>query len=145
MVNQTFINNINCINTHLLINSTKLLLVNNTLSLDVLKCFYKFGYIESVSLIKLVNNNTEYLFVRLSNIYDRYNLKFISLIKHIKCISTPSRYVYWSSAKMPKAFLLNRKPNESFEMYLISTNKGIYSNFECIKNNIGGKVLLKIS
>ena len=45
-----------------------------------------------------------------------------------------------------KTFLLNRKPNESCEIYLISTSQfGILSHFDCLKKGTGGKVLLKIS
>lgn len=68
----------------------------------------------------------------------KYN-KRRGIFKNLKLISTPGKKVYVDLIKLAK---LKDKSNCSF--YIISTNKGLKTDFECYINKLCGQILLKI-
>ena len=70
------------------------------------------------------------------------NLKFVGrrvIFKKLKVISLPSKKVYVDIIRLSK---LKDKSNCSF--YILSTSKGMLTDFECIINHVAGEVLLKV-
>ena len=91
---------------------------------------YNEGYIKSVE--KIENDNQGILRIALK--YDENGAKVIAGIKRI---SKPGLRVYASSEKLPK--VLN-----GLGIALISTSKGIKTDREARKENLGGEVLAYI-
>ena len=70
------------------------------------------------------------------------NLKYSkrrSVFKKLKLVSTPGKRVYVDLIKLAK---LKDKSNCSF--YIISTPKGLKTDFECYVQKLCGEILLKI-
>ena len=91
---------------------------------------YNEGYIKSVE--EIVNENQGILRIALK--YDENGAKVIAGIKRI---SKPGLRVYASAGKLPK--VLN-----GLGIALISTSKGIKTDKEARKENLGGEVLAYI-
>ena len=91
---------------------------------------YNEGYIKSVE--EIVNENQGILRITLK--YDENGAKVIAGIKRI---SKPGLRVYASAEKLPK--VLN-----GLGIALISTSKGIKTDKEARKENLGGEVLAYI-
>ena len=91
---------------------------------------YNEGYIKSVE--EIANENQEILRIALK--YDENGAKVIAGIKRI---SKPGLRVYASAEKLPK--VLN-----GLGIALISTSKGIKTDKEARKENLGGEVLAYI-
>ena len=91
---------------------------------------YNEGYIKSVE--EIANENQGILRIALK--YDENGAKVIAGIKRI---SKPGLRVYASSEKLPK--VLN-----GLGIALISTSKGIKTDREARKENLGGEVLAYI-
>ena len=91
---------------------------------------YNEGYIKSVE--EIVNENQGILRIALK--YDENGAKVIAGIKRI---SKPGLRVYASAEKLPK--VLN-----GLGIALISTSKGIKTDKEARKENLGGEVLAYI-
>lgn len=91
---------------------------------------YNEGYIKSVE--EIANENQGILRIALK--YDENGAKVIAGIKRI---SKPGLRVYASSEKLPK--VLN-----GLGIALISTSKGIKTDKEARKENLGGEVLAYI-
>lgn len=60
-----------------------------------------------------------------------------SVIKKIVCISKPGRRVYCEIAKLPKYF-------NGLGIAILSTSKGVMSDFEARQANVGGEVLCSV-
>lgn len=134
----------NYINTLSLAKKLQGYIVYDNLSFRILKKFYQYGYIESCNIMTDFKNKL-ILHIQLKNIYNTTSKTYMPLIKKIEMISKPSLSIFWQYRNINNTFLLNRKPNESSMIYLISTSKyGIISHFDCIKKKVGGKVLVKI-
>jgi small subunit ribosomal protein S8 len=103
--------------------------VNNTNKvLKTLEILCELGIIKSYSLI---NGRTI-----------EVELKFVGrrvVFKKLKIVSLPSKKIYVDIIRLSK---LKDKSNCSF--YILSTTKGILTDFECIINNVAGEVLLKV-
>jgi ribosomal protein S8 len=63
-----------------------------------------------------------------------------SVFKNVKVISIPSKRVYANVYQVNS--LVNLHQNTFF---LISTTKGIYTSYDCVKLNLGGEVLFSIN
>jgi len=59
------------------------------------------------------------------------------VIKEIKCISKPGRRVYYSISKLPKFF-------NGLGIAILSTSKGVMSDFEARQANVGGELLCSV-
>ena len=91
---------------------------------------YNEGYIKSVE--EIANENQGILRIAL-----KYNENGAKVIAGIKRISKPGLRVYASAEKLPK--VLN-----GLGIALISTSKGIKTDKEARKENLGGEVLAYI-
>ena len=78
---------------------------------------------------------------------DKKKIKFLSVdlkyyegqpvIKEIKRVSKPGRRVYSKATSIPK--VLN-----GLGLAILSTSKGVMSDTEVIKNNLGGEIICKV-
>ena len=78
---------------------------------------------------------------------DKKKIKFLSVdlkyyegqpvIKEIKRVSKPGRRVYSKATSIPK--VLN-----GLGLAILSTSKGVMSDTEAIKNNLGGEIICKV-
>jgi len=59
------------------------------------------------------------------------------VIKEIKCISKPGRRVYCEISRLPKFF-------NGLGIAILSTSKGVMSDFEARQANVGGEVLCSV-
>lgn len=59
------------------------------------------------------------------------------VIKELVCISKPGRRVYCEVSKLPKFF-------NGLGIGILSTSKGVMSDFEARKANVGGEVLCSV-
>ena len=95
--------------------------------LDVLK---DEGYISNYKILSEKQNNKS-LIVDL-----KYN-NGIPVIKDIARVSKPGRRVYSKSTSIPK--VLN-----GLGLAILSTSKGVMSDTDAIKNNLGGEIICKV-
>jgi len=93
-----------------------------------LEIFLKLGIIKGFSFI---NKYTIEVALKYNN--------SICVFKKIKLVSKPSKPVYVTLVDLER---LKSKTKTSF--YIISTNKGLFFDFECIYKKLSGKVILKI-
>ena len=99
--------------------------------LAIAQILFEEGYIKSFEEIKEENNQGV---IRITLKYDENGAKVIAGIKRI---SKPGLRVYASAEKLPK--VLN-----GLGIALISTSKGIKTDKEARKENLGGEVLAYI-
>ena len=95
--------------------------------LEVLK---KEGYIINFSIDK-GENNKKLLLV---------DLKYYEgqpVIREIKRISKPGRRVYSRATSIPKV-------HNGLGLAILSTSKGVMSDSEAVKNNLGGEIICRI-
>jgi len=95
--------------------------------LEVLK---KEGYIINFSIDK-GENNKKLLLV---------DLKYYEgqpVIREIKRISKPGRRVYSRATSIPKV-------HNGLGLAILSTSKGVMSDSEAIKNNLGGEIICRV-
>lgn len=117
---------------------------NNLINLIKLNLIYKKKVIKykynkkNTNIIKklIILNIIKYVKKQKNNIYLYIN----NLYKHnyINNLYKPSRCLFIKS-KIIKKLTLKKK-----WIFLLSTNKGIITNFEALKKKIGGIILLKI-
>jgi small subunit ribosomal protein S8 len=60
-----------------------------------------------------------------------------SVIQGVERVSKPGRRVYSSSEEIPRAL-------NGLGFFLVSTSKGILSDHECRRQNVGGEILCKV-
>ena len=95
--------------------------------LDVLK---KEGYIINFIVDKDKDNKKSIL----------VDLKYYEgrpVIKEIKRVSKPGRRVYSSATSIPRV-------HSGLGLAILSTSKGVMSDSEAIKNNLGGEIICRI-
>ena len=98
--------------------------------LQILKVLKTEGYIKNFFIEKLKNNKTNL----------KVNLKYYEgnpVIKEIKRISKPGRRIYSKANSIPKI-------QNGLGVAILSTPKGVMSDNEARKNNIGGEVICKV-
>ena len=98
--------------------------------LKILEVLKKEGYIIDYFIEKNENNKTS-LKIKLKY-YEGY-----PVIKEIKRISKPGRRVYSRANSIPK--VLN-----GLGLAILSTSKGVMSDSEAIKNNLGGEIICRV-
>ena len=106
-------------------------LIYSRLMEDVLKVFLDKGYIESYNINDLGNNKKEIVVVL------KYDENDNSVINELKRISKPGRRIYKGAQEL-KSF------KNGYGTIVVSTNKGVLSNDEAYKQNVGGEVLCSI-
>ena len=97
---------------------------------NILKILKEEGYIKDYYIEKSENNKISL----------KINLKYYEgdpVIKEIKRISKPGRRVYSSANSIPKVM-------NGLGLAILSTPKGVMSDIEARKNNIGGEVICRV-
>ena len=98
--------------------------------LQILEVLKTEGYITNFFIEKLKNNKTNL----------KVNLKYYEgnpVIKGIKRISKPGRRIYSKANSIPKI-------QNGLGVAILSTPKGVMSDNEARKNNIGGEIICKV-
>jgi len=106
-------------------------LIYSRLMEDVLKVFQDKGYIESFNVNDIGNNKKEIVVVL------KYDDNDNSVINELKRISKPGRRIYKGASEL-KNF------KNGYGTIVVSTNKGVLSNDEAYKQNVGGEVICSI-
>jgi len=83
----------------------------------------------SLNIIKYIKKNNNFIYIYLNN-FIKYNF--------IKNLYKPSKKIFLKKEIIKKLTLKKKW------IFLLSTNKGVITNFEAIKKNLGGVMLLKI-
>jgi ribosomal protein S8 len=101
---------------------------NTSLVKEVLALMMQLGLLRSINILD--NRHIEVFF----KYYQRR-----CVFSNIKLISIPSRRVYIDLVKLAKL-----KDKSNCSIYILSTNKGIKTDFECLFDKVSGELLLKI-
>ena len=97
---------------------------------NILKILKNEGYIKDFFIEKTTNNKISL----------RINLKYFEgdpVIKEIKRISKPGRRVYSRATSIPKVM-------NGLGLAILSTPKGVMSDTEARKNNVGGEIICRV-
>tara|TARA_B100001113_G_C20581725_1_gene393493 strand:+ start:95 stop:493 length:399 start_codon:yes stop_codon:yes gene_type:complete len=97
---------------------------------NILKILKEEGYIKDYYIAKNDNNKISL----------KINLKYYEgdpVIKEIKRISKPGRRVYSRATSIPKVM-------NGLGLAILSTPKGVMSDTEARKNNLGGEVICRV-
>lgn len=89
------------------------------------------GFIQDYKTIELRKN------INLLRIYLKYGPNGEKIFNEARRISKPGRRIYTSVDKIPRV-------NDGFGIAILSTNKGVFSDKEAKKENVGGEVLFYI-
>ena len=103
---------------------------SSSLRLKILEVLKIEGFISSYHIEKKENN-------KISLIVDLKYYEGNPVIKDIKRISKPGRRVYSRAVSIPRI-------QNGLGLAIISTNKGVMSDIEARKNNIGGEIICKV-
>ena len=98
--------------------------------LKILEVLKDEGFISSYHIEKKENN-------KVSLIVDLKYYEGSPVIKDIRRISKPGRRVYSSATSIPRI-------QNGLGLAIISTNKGVMSDIEARKNNIGGEIICRV-
>ena len=102
---------------------------------DILKIMFEEGYIESFEAVDTEIKNLKKFVVALKYYGGRDK---ISVIKELKKISKPGLRVYKKKDEIPKV-------NEGLGIAVISTSKGVMTDKQSRKYQVGGEVICYIS
>ena len=97
---------------------------------NILEILKKEGYIQDFFIEKKENNKISL----------KINLKYYEgfpVIKEIKRISKPGRRVYSRANSIPKVM-------NGLGLAILSTSKGVMSDTEARKNNLGGEIICRV-
>ena len=103
---------------------------SSTLRLKILEVLKTEGFISSYHIEKKENN-------KISLIVDLKYYEGTPVIKDIRRISKPGRRVYSRATSIPRI-------QNGLGLAIISTNKGVMSDIEARKNNIGGEIICRV-
>ena len=109
---------------------TKVEMPSSNFRLKVLEVLKNEGFIASYHIEKKDNNKVS-LFV---------DLKYYEgspVIKEIKRVSKPGRRVFSRADSIPRI-------QNGLGLAIISTNKGVMSDIEARKNNVGGEIICRV-
>ena len=109
---------------------TKVEMPSSSLRLKILEVLKNEGFIVSYHIEKKENN-------KISLIVDLKYYEGTPVIKDIKRISKPGRRVYSRATSIPRI-------QNGLGLAIISTNKGVMSDIEARKNNVGGEIICKV-
>jgi len=93
----------------------------------ICKVLKQEGYIEDY---KRIEDNKQGLL----RVYLKYGPQGEGIITELKCVSKPSRRVYHGVADLPR-------PMDGLGVAIISTSKGVLSDRQCRKENVGGEMV----
>lgn len=105
---------------------------NSKIILKCLTIIYRLGFI---SFFKILN----FKHLKVNFKFTEYNE---SALRGINSISKPSLKIYLKKKNLQRNALINKGKSNGF--IIMSTNKGIITDVECIFNSIGGKPLFSI-
>ena len=97
---------------------------------NILKILKNEGYINDYFIEKSENNKINL----------RINLKYYEgdpVIKEIKRVSKPGRRIYSRATSIPKVM-------NGLGLAILSTPKGVMSDTEARKNNVGGEIICRV-
>ena len=109
---------------------TKVEMPSSTFRLKVLEVLKNEGFISSFHIEKKDKN-------KVSLIVDLKYYEGTPVIKEIKRVSKPGRRVFSRATSIPRI-------QNGLGLAIISTNKGVMSDIEARKNNIGGEVICRV-
>ena len=98
--------------------------------LKILEVLKDEGFISSYHIEKKENN-------KVSLIVDLKYYEGTPVIREIKRVSKPGRRVYSRATSIPRI-------QNGLGLAIISTNKGVMSDIEARKNNVGGEIICKV-
>ena len=98
--------------------------------LKILEVLKSEGFISSYHIEKKDNN-------KVSLIVDLKYYEGTPVIKEIKRVSKPGRRVFSRVTSIPRI-------QNGLGLAIISTNKGVMSDIEARKNNVGGEIICKV-
>jgi small subunit ribosomal protein S8 len=98
---------------------------------DVLKIFVAKGYIETYKVVEEENN------IKKINVVLKYDENDKPVINEVTRISKPGRRVYKKAQDI-------KKFKNGYGTIIVSTNKGVISNEDAHKYQVGGEVLCSI-
>jgi len=84
----------------------------------------------NLNIIKYIKKNNKIIYIHINNFYKK---------NYINNFYKPSRSLFLKNSIIRKLTLKKKW------IFLLSTNKGIITNFEAIKKKIGGLLILKIN
>ena len=99
---------------------------------DIVRVLRREGFIEN---FKESGEGTQ----RIIRVYLRYGPDGEKVINHIERVSRPGRRVYRKSVELQKQKVLG-----GLGVAILSTSKGIFSDRECRKDNLGGEVICHV-
>ena len=103
---------------------------SSTLRLKILEVLKTEGFISSYHIEKKNNN-------KISLIVDLKYYEGLPVIKEIKRVSKPGRRVFSRADSIPRI-------QNGLGLAIISTNKGVMSDIEARKNNVGGEIICRV-
>ena len=98
--------------------------------LKVLEVLKNEGFISSYHIEKKDNN-------KVSLVVDLKYYEGTPVIKEIKRVSKPGRRVFSRADSIPRI-------QNGLGLAIISTNKGVMSDIEARKNNVGGEIICRV-
>ena len=108
----------------------KVQMPSSNFRLKILEVLKSEGFIASYQIEKKENN-------KVSLIVDLKYYEGTPVIREIKRISKPGRRVYSRATSIPRI-------QNGLGLAIISTNKGLMSDIEARKNNIGGEIICRV-
>ena len=109
---------------------TKVEMPSSNFRLKVLEVLRNEGFISSYHIEKKDNN-------KVSLVVDLKYYEGIPVIKEIKRVSKPGRRVFSRADSIPRI-------QNGLGLAIISTNKGVMSDIEARKNNVGGEIICRV-
>ena len=109
---------------------TKVEMPSSNFRLKVLEVLKNEGFVSSYHIEKKDNN-------KISLIVDLKYYEGSPVIKEIKRVSKPGRRVFSSASSIPRI-------QNGLGLAIISTNKGVMSDIEARKNNVGGEIICRV-
>jgi len=109
---------------------SKVEMPSSNFRLKILEVLKNEGFIISYHIEKKEKN-------KVSLIVDLKYYEGTPVIREIKRISKPGRRVYSSATSIPRI-------QNGLGLAIISTNKGIMSDIEARKNNVGGEIICRV-
>jgi small subunit ribosomal protein S8 len=109
---------------------TKVEMPSSNFRLKVLEVLKNEGFISSYHIEKKDNN-------KVSCVVDLKYYEGTPVIKEIKRVSKPGRRVFSRATSIPRI-------QNGLGLAIISTNKGVMSDIEARKNNVGGEIICRV-
>ena len=109
---------------------TKVEMPSSNFRLRVLEVLKNEGFISSYHIEKKDSN-------KVSCVVDLKYYEGTPVIKEIKRVSKPGRRVFSRATSIPRI-------QNGLGLAIISTNKGVMSDIEARKNNVGGEIICRV-